>query len=388
MASGKSNKNIIIAGDSEDELQTVRGLLPKDIGDCWSVNNISEAVRLFTEKRPNVLILSFLEINDAEAFYLTLYRQCPQIQEIKHQTLVLCKSAEAERAFNLCKGGSIDDYVVNRPLYDPFRLKLSIYQALEREDTRQQITGMEQRYAGVGSDLRSLDEHVGHALESGKEKHQEALRSFQKFISTVDVNLDQIEKNMGGSKQDDLDKIFEHGSLRDQFNQFRQNSLKPGLHDTEKLLKDFNGWLQTLDKGYRTQIETLKKVEFPPQLPEIMLVDDDNFFLEMLGDMLSEAGFRVVMAENGQTALDKLHQRRPDLMLLDFNMPGLNGIDALLQIKADPGLRTVPVIMLTGASDKGLVQKSIKIGAVDFIVKPGNRETILAKIRARLPKVS
>ena len=95
MATDKSSKNIIIAGDSDDELQAVRDLLPDDIYDCWSVDNVAEAIRLFVEKRPNVLILSFQEINKAEVFYLTLYRQCPQIQGIKHQTLILCKSSEA-----------------------------------------------------------------------------------------------------------------------------------------------------------------------------------------------------------------------------------------------------------------------------------------------------
>lgn len=386
MASEKPNRSIIIASDSDDELQAVRELLPKDIGDCWSVNNIPEVIRLFTEKRPNILILSFQKINDAEAFYLTLFRQCPKILEIEHQALVLCKSAEAERAFDLCRKGGIDDYVVNRPLYDPFRLQLSIYQALERQNAKQQLTSVERNFSGAGSDLRNLDERMSRSLESGKEKHQEALHSFQKFISTVEANLNQIEKNLGKPKRDGVDKTFESAGLRDQFNQFRQDNLKPGLLDTEKRLQDSNNAWQSLCEDYSTQIETLKKADFPLPSPEIMVVDDDDFFREMLGDMLEEAGFRVDMAEDGQVALDKLIHRRPDLMLLDFNMPGLNGIDVMLQInKVDSGLRTVPVIMLTGASEKDLVQKSIAIGAVDFIVKPSDQETILAKIRKQLP---
>lgn len=386
MADEKLNRSVLIAGDSDDELQAVRELLPRDIGDIWSVNNISDAIRLFAEKHPNVLILSFQEISNAESFYLTLFRQSPKILEIEHQALVLCKSAEAERAFDLCRKGGIDDYVVNRPLYDPFRLKLSIYQALKRQDAKHQLASVERSFSGAGSDLRSLDEHMSRSLESGREKHQEALQSFQKFISTVEANLNQIEKNLNRPKQDGVDMTFELASLMEQFDQFRQKNLKPGLLDTEKRLQDSNNEWELLCEDYNTQIETLKKIEYPPPTPEIMVVDDDDFFREMLGDMLVEAGFRVNMAENGQAALDKLAHRRPDLVLLDFNMPGLSGIDVLPNInKVDSGLRTIPVIMLTGASEKGLVQKSISMGAVDFIVKPSNQETILAKIRKQLP---
>ena len=344
MNAKKSEKNILIVSDSADELRSVHELLTADLGGCWSTDDESAALLLFQEHHPSVLILSFQEIEKAERFYLTLFRQCHQMQDIPHQTLLLCKNTEAESAYALCMSGTIDDYVVNRPLYDPFRLRLSVRQALDRRKEEQQSTSASRLLLNVGSDLRHLDNYVEKTLVAGEGQQGESLRVFQSFTKKVTNQLRQFEEHLGTPAMGHMVKVLDQGGLRRQFEQFHQESLEL----------------------------------------EILVVDDDEIYLDMLVTIVEGGGLRVVAAENGEVALAKMRTRRPDLVLLDYQMPGLDGLQTLRRMKLDPDLKPVPVIMLTGTSERELVGQCIQTGAADFIVKPSDRVTILAKINARL----
>lgn len=344
MSTKKSDKHILIVSDSADELRSVHELMTADLGGCWSTDNEAAGLLLFQEHRPSVLILAFQEIEKAERFYLTLYRQCPQMQEIPHQTLLLCKNTEAESAYALCMSGTVDDYVVNRPLYDPFRLRLSVRQALDRRNEEQQSSTVSRLLVNVDSDLRHLDNYVGKKLAAGEERQEESLRVFQGFTEKLTNQIRQFEEHLSTPTMGHVVKVLDQGGLRRQFEQFRQESLEP----------------------------------------EIMVVDDDEIYREMLIMIIEGGGLRAVAIEDGEAALTKLHYRRPDLVLLDYQMPGLDGLQTLRRMKMDPDLKPVPVIMLTGTSERELVAQCIQAGAADFIVKPSDRATILGKINALL----
>ncbi len=344
MNTKKSDKHILIVSDSADELRAVHELMTADLGGCWSTDNEAAGLLLFQEHRPSVLILSFQEIEKAERFYLTLYRQCPQMQEIPHQTLLLCKNTEAESAYALCMSGTVDDYVVNRPLYDPFRLRLSVRQALDRRNEEQLSSTVNRLLVNVGGDLQHIDSYVGKKLAAGEEQPGEALRVFQSFTSKLTDRIRQFEEHLNTPAMGQVVKVLDQGGLRRQFEQFRQESLEP----------------------------------------EILVADDDEIYLEMLVAIIEGGGLRAIAVDNGEAALAKMLFRRPDLVLMDFQMPGLDGLQALRRMKMNPDLKPVPVIMLTGTSERELVAQCIQAGAADFIVKPSDRATILAKINALL----
>lgn len=156
---------ILIVGDEAEEVRTVRDLFFKDGWELFSADTEEVGLRLFEERRPALLVLDFLELEHAERFYLRLYRQCLAIQEIPHQTLLLCKSNEIEAAFSLCSNGTLDDYLVNRPMHDPLRLRLAARQALAQGDRRTRSTSMMRELSHIGSDLRHLDKYLSHSLD-------------------------------------------------------------------------------------------------------------------------------------------------------------------------------------------------------------------------------
>jgi DNA-binding response OmpR family regulator len=378
-------RRILIVSDSADELRSVQDLMTADLGGYWSTDDDTQALKLFAEKQPAVLILAYQEIERAERFYLTLFRQCSQIQEIPHQTLVLCKNTEAELAFTLCQSGTIDDYVVNRPLYDPFRLRLSVRQALDRRSVRQESVRLNKQLSGVGKDLDRLDAFVGNSLAAGERSQQEALKAFDDYAHRIGSHLHQLEHSLRDPALGNAIQILDHGLLSQQFDRVRQKAIEPETRRVQERLQKSGAWIRQFSEHYTERLQPLRDEPFPAALPEVMLVEDDPAYLDMLRIMLDNAGFRVITAECGEAALTELHRRRPDIMLLDYRMPGIDGVETLRRMKADPDLRNLPVIMLTAISERDVVNKSIHLGAQDFIVKPSDRDTILAKILVHLP---
>jgi DNA-binding response OmpR family regulator len=115
--------------------------------------------------------------------------------------------------------------------------------------------------------------------------------------------------------------------------------------------------------------------------PCIMAVDDEPSILRVLQRALEPAGFDVIPAANGDSALELMRRHRPDLVILDIMMPGLDGFQVLNRIREQ---YNVPVIMLTARREVTTLQDSLVMGADDFITKPFSILELTARIRAKL----
>jgi two-component system, OmpR family, response regulator MtrA len=113
----------------------------------------------------------------------------------------------------------------------------------------------------------------------------------------------------------------------------------------------------------------------------ILVVDDDTALAEMIGIVLRTEGFEPHFCADGALAIDAFHASKPDLVLLDLMLPGLDGIEVCARIRAESG---TPVIMLTAKSDTADVVKGLESGADDYMVKPFNPKELVARIRTRL----
>lgn len=113
----------------------------------------------------------------------------------------------------------------------------------------------------------------------------------------------------------------------------------------------------------------------------ILVVDDDPAIAEMIGIVLRGEDLEPRFAGDGDAALEAFRAERPDLVLLDVMLPGVDGIEVCRRIRAESG---VPVIMLTARGDTADVVRGLESGADDYIVKPFNPKELVARIRARL----
>lgn len=120
-------------------------------------------------------------------------------------------------------------------------------------------------------------------------------------------------------------------------------------------------------------------------LPRLLLADDNPSNLALLQRYLGQEDYQMDTAQNGVETLEKLRASPPDLLLLDVNMPEMDGFQVLEQMRADPNLAYIPVIIITAARlDPVDMQYALNLGADDYITKPFDRRELLARIRTRL----
>ena len=121
-------------------------------------------------------------------------------------------------------------------------------------------------------------------------------------------------------------------------------------------------------------------------MPRILLADDNEQNRDLLSRRLQRRGYDVLLAHDGRAAVDMARAERPDLILMDMNMPQLDGWEATRQIKADPNVAAVPVIGLTAHALEGDRERAIEAGCADYHTKPVDFPKLLSQIESLLQR--
>jgi CheY-like chemotaxis protein len=116
----------------------------------------------------------------------------------------------------------------------------------------------------------------------------------------------------------------------------------------------------------------------------ILVVDDDRLTRRLIRSLLEEARLRVIEASDGHEALAAVYRERPDLVLTDRTMPGLDGFELLRKLRADLSTCQIPVLMLTASGDASSEVEALELGADDYIAKPLDRDRLLGRVRRSL----
>ena len=116
----------------------------------------------------------------------------------------------------------------------------------------------------------------------------------------------------------------------------------------------------------------------------ILLIEDAPANIQALSAILKEQGYQISVATSGQQGLDLLARLRPDLILLDIMMPGIDGFETCRRIKASTAWREIPIIFLTAKTETADIVRGFEVGAVDYVAKPFNTHELLARVRTHL----
>ncbi|MCA0899565.1 response regulator transcription factor [Microbulbifer agarilyticus] len=116
----------------------------------------------------------------------------------------------------------------------------------------------------------------------------------------------------------------------------------------------------------------------------VLVVDDSPDTLSLINDTLEQAGIDALVALDGSQALNIAQRLRPDMILLDAVMPGLDGFETCRRLKADPALATIPVIFMTGLTDSADIVRGLESGGVDYLTKPIKPTELIARIKVHL----
>lgn len=122
------------------------------------------------------------------------------------------------------------------------------------------------------------------------------------------------------------------------------------------------------------------------QTPSVVLVADDNEQnLELLIAYLDGLeNIRVITAHDGAETMEKIKAEKPDLVLLDIMMPKMSGFEVCRQVKSDPALKSIPIVMVTALNEMGDIERGVECGTDDFLSKPINRLELVTRVKSLL----
>jgi two-component system, cell cycle response regulator len=162
---------------------------------------------------------------------------------------------------------------------------------------------------------------------------------------------------------------------------------------TETDFESFEKMMLALQESCKTALknkDAKKPIQGPDNAPTnselsethqffVLVVDDDEHLSALLAEKLKQKNIRVIVAGNGQSALNVLTREVPDLIILDIKMPGISGHEVLQRLKQDPQFLRIPIIMLTGQTEQKDVVSALHAGAIDYIVKPVDLDHLIAR---------
>ena len=122
-------------------------------------------------------------------------------------------------------------------------------------------------------------------------------------------------------------------------------------------------------------------------MTKILVVDDEEGILDLLDENLSDDGFEVISANNGASALAQIYREQPDIVLLDLNIPEVNGYEVLRELRGAATTKNLPVILLTGVSPTEGEKAAVELGANHYVTKPCKLSSLRAVIRVAMREV-
>lgn len=119
---------------------------------------------------------------------------------------------------------------------------------------------------------------------------------------------------------------------------------------------------------------------------KILVVDDEPNIVELLQSRLENNGYSVIVAYDGQEALDKTYQENPDLIILDIMLPKIDGYNVCKMLRSDEKYKAIPIIMLTGRTQAQDIRMGMDLGAVSYVQKPFKPDVLLGIIKGLVKK--
>lgn len=348
---------ILLAGEPGADVMQVRDLLAPEF-DRIEVSVQGElAVADFERVRPDVVVLAFHSLDKAQSYCLGLLRLSKTARDHAHRTVILCAKEELRAVFELCKKDHFDDYVLFWPqAFDGTRLVMAVWNACRRRAAAGDAAADRDSLAAQAQTAQALEAVVGRQLDRGMQQ-----------VAVIEQSLVDAERGIGASAD---------------AGRFRQ-----AIAASRDSVAPMSAWAN----GFRAEVAPhaarARALAGRPAdaRPFVLVVEDDAFAAKLIGKALEHPAFEVRAVSNAPAVLSLLRSAKPLVILMDVNLPGMDGLSLTEWLKASPTLAQIPVIMLTGDSRRETIDRSKTAGAAGFIVKPFTRDGLLAKLARYLP---
>jgi CheY-like chemotaxis protein len=343
---------VLIAADRATDAAQVRRALADTFDNIEVSTDGDLATADFDRVCPDVVVLAFETIEKSQAYCLGLLRFSKLAQSHPHRYVILCANADVGAVFALCKKDHFDDYVPYWPQpYDGHRVVMAVWNAMRRLLSARAQTPTQSEVAAHVESARALGAAVDRRVVQGLD-----------HVAAVEASLAGVEREAGAARAPE--------------------NVKRALAASRSKLAPMAEWAD----GFRSDVApylagaNALAGKLQPRRPIVLVVEDDAFAAKLIGKALEQQSFDLEFATAAPAVIEFLRRVHPMAILMDVNLPGMDGLSLTEWLKASPTLAHIPVLILTGEATREIIERSKTVGATGFIVKPFTREALLAKL--------
>lgn len=377
---------VLVVGDNAMDGEQVCVMLRDLYPHVEATTDALKSDAVFERVKPQVLVLAFKSVEACERFYLGLYRRSEVIQSLPHRTLLLCDKETVRRAFELCMQDVFDDYVLFWPLvHDAKRLAMSVHLALCALDQELALAPLSE-LASLARRAEALEEQLAQQVKLGRLHARNAQTTARLAQESVSRAMGGLSERILATGLEDALTVRDASKVEQAFDRLQSEAVMPTLEDVVQAVQPVRDWVDTITSELSEPMQATRDMvhRAKSSRPQLLVVDDDEYMRRILKQVLIGAQYEVEAVGTAADAQRFLAKNRPDLILMDFLLPDSNGILLTRELRGSQWNVDVPVIMLTGRTEKQVIVESRKAGAVDFVAKPFNRDILLKKVAQHL----
>lgn len=374
---------VLVATEAVADAEVIRKSLEGEFGAIACSCNPDRAAADFDLHQPGLLILAFDCVAKAEQYYLALFRHSQSISARPHRTILLCNKDEVRSAYDLCRKECFDDYVLYWPVtFDPPRLAMSVRLAVRHLAATRGDATRQRQLAEMAREVAEVEPLLDRAMARS-----------DRYLIAADEALRSLADGIGAAVQDVATGLTERlgvmqagsGMIREvkrHLRMLKDERVLPQVHEAAQAIAPARDSLAAASAAYRPRLASARKLaaDLASGLPSILIVEDEETQRQIYRHLLDRSRYLVTFASSGAEALRVASRAAPDLILMDMMLPDLTGVEVTRRLKSVDQLAAVPIVMITGRSERDVVMESLDAGAADFLVKPFTPQSLQQKV--------
>jgi DNA-binding response OmpR family regulator len=363
---------LLILTDDAERAQFIKMHLPAK-GIPYKVAQTSkEAQNIVRSTYPQIIMVAAENITTSEELLQLALQDTSRTYQC--QKIVFIHSKETAQAFKSLKLKTFDDYQVINPLYDKFCIQATLYKALQKIKSHKNSEKLNRISANLQRLAQISEQHQLNTEGAFSNATEAQNKVFQRLETKVEEYTEQVNQIIAPAAPT---KNPNSASKLQKISQNLKSEAHHAADQSQSILKTVK---QEVSQDVDELVENVEKLVAINSHKNILVIEDDSIYQTILQKLLIEQGFEVKLASTGKEGLLKMHESPPDLIILDWSLPDISGLEVLKAKQNHIQTATTPTIILTGHGHNEVVKQAIKAGAHDFMVKPAESEVLFKKM--------
>lgn len=368
--------SILAFGDEQNFHAAIARAAKKHEQTIEHAETVAVAGDYFDAIKPELLVLCFDSVEKSEIGIKALYAHSELAAFTDFMTLLLCSKNETDIALQLCLDRIFNDYHIAKPLQDSAQLEWRLHSLMSmyRSSPKSAINNIASQLEIVQKTLVQNRHEVSNPASLLNTGNRQKLSNL----------ANQLRESLLPVMASPNTAVTQHPSQQ-QVTTIIDRALGGISGNIDEIITNIIGTILTQYAALDKDLSTVSKVVNIVSKPVIMVIDDNAGFRETVTQILVDEGYKVITSNLGSKAVGMIIRETPDLVLVDYQMPAMDGLGTIKQVKQLlNGARLPSFIMVTGNSSKDVVTQAKAVGVDGFLVKPLRRTELLEKVKARL----